>query len=133
MPVFISPDGNREVWEEKPYGYYTEEEWWEENPEEKPEPPHIKTEEEIWKERCGAVNFEIKGKLQDTDYAMLPDAPFTEEEKEEIRAYRAQLRDMNHWEGYPWDGGPTYDLVDGHTVASETIVPWPELPDCLKQ
>ena len=27
MPTFYSPDGNAEVWEAKPDGYYTVEEW----------------------------------------------------------------------------------------------------------
>ena len=30
--VYISPDGNREIWEEKPEGYYTLEEWEELHP-----------------------------------------------------------------------------------------------------
>ena len=27
MPVFYSPEGNPEVWEQKPDGYFTPEEW----------------------------------------------------------------------------------------------------------
>ena len=29
MTIFISPSGNPEVWDEKPAGYHTEEEWFE--------------------------------------------------------------------------------------------------------
>jgi len=32
MPKYYSPDGNIEVWEEKPQGYYTVEEWEEMHP-----------------------------------------------------------------------------------------------------
>ena len=27
MPVYYSPSGNPEIWDEKPVGYFTEEEW----------------------------------------------------------------------------------------------------------
>lgn len=39
--VYISPDGNREVWVEKPDGYYTEAEWAELHP----PTPYIPTKE----------------------------------------------------------------------------------------
>ena len=45
MPKYYSPDGNLEVWEEKPQGYYTEEEWQEMHP--APTPPEPTTEEKI--------------------------------------------------------------------------------------
>ena len=32
MPKYYSPEGNPEVWEEKPCGYYTVEEWQERHP-----------------------------------------------------------------------------------------------------
>lgn len=38
MTTFFSPDGNPEVWENKPEGYFTEDEWFELNPPEVPEP-----------------------------------------------------------------------------------------------
>jgi hypothetical protein len=45
MPKYYSPDGNIEVWEEKPQGYYTVEEWEEMHP--APPPPEPTTEEKI--------------------------------------------------------------------------------------
>ena len=45
MPKYYSPDGNIEVWEQKPDGYYTEEEWEELHP--APAPPEPTTEEKI--------------------------------------------------------------------------------------
>ena len=45
MPKYYSPDGNIEVWAEKPQGYYTVEEWAELHP--APAPPEPTTEEKI--------------------------------------------------------------------------------------
>ncbi|MDL2272797.1 hypothetical protein LJC23_07200 [Desulfovibrio sp. OttesenSCG-928-I05] len=41
MPTFYSPTGNPEVWEEKPEGYFTEEEWEADHPAPEPEPPTL--------------------------------------------------------------------------------------------
>ena len=45
MPKYYSPEGNIEVWEQKPNGYYTVEEWQELHP--APAPPEPTTEEKI--------------------------------------------------------------------------------------
>lgn len=45
MPKYYSPDGNIEVWEQKPEGYYTVEEWQEIHP--APEPPEPTKEEKL--------------------------------------------------------------------------------------
>jgi hypothetical protein len=45
MPKYYSPEGNIEVWNEKPEGYYTVEEWQELHP--APEPPEPTTEERL--------------------------------------------------------------------------------------
>jgi len=45
MPRYYSPEGNLEVWEEKPEGYYTVEEWQELHP--APAPPEPTTEEKL--------------------------------------------------------------------------------------
>ena len=42
MAKYYSPDGNIEVWGEKPNGYYTEEEWAEMHP----VPPYVPTKDE---------------------------------------------------------------------------------------
>lgn len=39
MPVFYSPEGNPEVWEQKPDGYFTPEEWDVAHPDPAPSPP----------------------------------------------------------------------------------------------
>lgn len=44
MPKYYSPEGNIEVWEQKPNGYYTEEEWAEMHP---PKPYVPSIEEQI--------------------------------------------------------------------------------------
>lgn len=45
MPKFYSPEGNFEVWAEKPEGYYTEQEWQELHP--APPPPEPTKEEKL--------------------------------------------------------------------------------------
>ena len=45
MPKYYSPEGNIEVWAEKPNGYYTVEEWQKLHP--APAPPEPTTEEKI--------------------------------------------------------------------------------------
>ena len=45
MPKYYNPEGNLEVWEEKPAGYYTVEEWQEMHP--APEPPEPTKEEKL--------------------------------------------------------------------------------------
>ena len=42
MAKYYSPDGNLEVWDEKPNGYYTEEEWQELHP----PAPYVPTQDE---------------------------------------------------------------------------------------
>jgi len=46
MGKYYSPEGNYEVWEEKPDGYFTLEEWLELHPSELPE-PYVPTPEEL--------------------------------------------------------------------------------------
>ena len=36
--VFYSPEGNAEIWDQKPEGYLTEKEWFEQHPVPEPEP-----------------------------------------------------------------------------------------------
>ena len=45
MPKYYSPTGNYEVWDEKPDGYYTLEEWKQLHPD--PEPPEPTKEEKL--------------------------------------------------------------------------------------
>lgn len=41
MPTFFSPEGNPEIWAERPEGYLTEEEWVAAHPDPEPEPPTL--------------------------------------------------------------------------------------------
>lgn len=45
MPKYYSPEGNIEVWEQKPNGYYTVEQWQELHP--APTPPEPTTDEQL--------------------------------------------------------------------------------------
>lgn len=47
MPIFYNPQGNPEVWDEKPQGYITVEEWQAQNP-----PPEPTDEEKYYMERA---------------------------------------------------------------------------------
>lgn len=51
MPTYISPDGNPEMWDQKPNGYFTPEEWEADHP----APPP--TEEDLYNEERAAVEF----------------------------------------------------------------------------
>ena len=41
MPVFFTPEGDPEVWAERPEGYLTEDEWIAAHPDPEPEPPTL--------------------------------------------------------------------------------------------
>lgn len=64
MGKYYSPNGNFEVWEQKPSGYYTEEEWKELHP----TPIHVPTKEEKLAQleyEYEANKNELKGYLMD--------------------------------------------------------------------
>lgn len=74
-----------------------------------------------WTWDASKVTEEIRAKrnglLTNTDYAVLPDAPFTDAEVTEIKTYRQTLRD------FP-------STVTG-TPATANDVTWPTKPACL--
>ena len=107
MPTFISPAGNAEVWEEKPKGYLTAEEWQVAHP----SPCIIPTSDQ----QFFALRAERDARLASTDKMLLPDYPISADDLAQVKAYRAALRDLPDQPGAPWDGG-----------GDET--PWPELP-----
>lgn len=88
MPKYYSPDGNLEVWNEKPEGYYTEEEWQEAHP--APPPPEPTTEEKL--AALDAQYDADKAILieQYTDSLMNDDTEMAEELKAELAALNAQ-------------------------------------------
>lgn len=113
MPVFYSPEGNPEVWEQKPDGYFTPEEWAAAHPDPAPVPP---TEEELFQ----MLRTERDRRLAATDFLLMPDYPISGDQRAVVQAYRQALRDLPSQEGAPWDGGGKG-------------TPWPELPDMLKK
>ena len=62
MSTYISPNGNPEVWETKPKGYFTPEEWQTAHPAPEPTPP---TPEELAEQR----RMEILAELDNIDRA----------------------------------------------------------------
>jgi hypothetical protein len=85
---YYSPSGNLEVWDTKPDGYYTEEEWAELHP--APEPPEPTTEEKI--AALDADYNQQKAILSEqyTSALMADDAELADEVKEELTA-------LNEW------------------------------------
>lgn len=113
MPVFYSPEGNPEVWEQKPDGYFTSEEWAAAHPDPAPVPP---TEAELFQQ----LRTERDRRLTATDYLLMQDYPLSGDQRAAVQVYRQALRDLPAQPGAPWDGGG-----EG--------TPWPELPDMLKK
>jgi len=77
MSSFFSPSGNYEVWEEKPIGYFTSEEWDELHPPELAEAPEQASLEEVKLAKRQEINaerdrleqggFSFKGNVFDSD------------------------------------------------------------------
>ena len=81
MGKYYSPSGNYEVWDEKPQGYYTEDEWKELHP----APIHVPTKAEKLaglEMQYEADKLEIKGYL--IDAILLDDNETVEELKQEM-------------------------------------------------
>lgn len=89
MPKYYSPSGNFEVWEEKPDGYYTEQEWKQLHP----EPIHVPTKAEKLAElemQYEADKQEIKNYL--IDAILLDDNETVEELKQEMADIEADYK-----------------------------------------
>lgn len=67
-------------------------------------------------ERIEMLRAACEQKLSQTDKFTVPDYPITEEQRQAILAYRQAIRDLNHQDGAPWDGGGG-------------LTPWPEMPE----
>lgn len=113
MPVFYSPEGNPEVWAQKPDGYLTPEEWDAAHPDPAPVPP---TEVELFQR----LRAERDRRLTATDYLLMQDYPLDSPLKEAVQLYRQALRDLPAQPGAPWDGGGE-------------ATPWPEIPNGLQE
>ena len=108
MPVFYSPEGNPEMWAQKPDGYLTPDEWAAAHPAPAPVPP---TDAEFFKR----LRAERDSRLAATDYLLMQDYPLNNTLKEAVQTYRQALRDLPAQSGAPWDGGGE-------------ATPWPDLP-----
>lgn len=96
MPTFYSPNGNIEVWEKKPKGYFTVEEWDAAHPAPEPTPP---TDEEM----AMQVRMERDAKLAATDKYLIADFPIGDYDLQAVKAYRKALRDVPSQAGFPYD------------------------------
>ena len=65
MPTFYSPDGNPEVWEVKPNGYFTPEEWIAMHP---APPPPAPTAEELQRQFTDAIQFHLDSFARSRNY-----------------------------------------------------------------
>ena len=83
--TYISPSGNSEIWNEKPAGYYTPEEWEEMN---RPAPPEPPTLEEALTTKLGEIMAGYSAAFAPVK-AMYPDEEREgwPEQKEEARSY----------------------------------------------
>lgn len=106
MPVFYSPSGNAEMWDEQPEGYITQEAW---NAARLAEYNSVAA-------RAARLREARNQRLAETDYLMMRDYPLTDEEERALTRYRQALRDLPAQEGVPWDGG-------------EEETPWPAMSE----
>lgn len=94
MSIFFSPNGNPEVWNKKPDGYMTHEEWQAAHP--APEPESLSDEE-----MAAQVRGERDFLIAKTDFLVMPDYPIDADKLEAMKAYRKALRDITNQEGFP--------------------------------
>ena len=106
--AYYSPSGNPEVWEVKPDGYYTEDEWYAAHPTPIPPPP---SDDGLFI----SLRMYRDTLLLNTDRYLISDYPISATQLTAIKAYRQALRDLPAQPGAPWDGGGE-------------LTPWPELP-----
>ena len=71
MGNYYSPEGNKEVWEEKPDGYFTSEEWQELHP---PEPLQQPTPEELTARFKAAVTARLSAFAHERKYDSIQNA-----------------------------------------------------------
>lgn len=134
MPVFYSPSGNAEMWDEQPEGYITQEAWNAARAAEEAEAEAARAAREAEAEaarlaeynsvaaRARRLREQRNRRLADTDYLMMRDYPLTDEEDRALVSYRQALRDLPAQDGAPWDGGgedtpwPALWLVETDTL-----------------
>lgn len=116
MTTFYSPDGNPEIWDEKPASHITVEEWEAARAAEAAEAEAARLAEyNSAAARISRLRTKRDARLADTDKYLLADYPISPENLAKVKAYRQALRDLPAQEGAPFDGG-------GHET------PWPAIP-----
>lgn len=111
MAVYYSPTGNPEVWEIKPNGYMTAEEWAVANPTSEEQAVSLDT-------LFALLRHTRNNRIFATDYLLMADYPIDDSTRSSVMAYRQALRDLPSQDGAPWDGGGS-------------ATPWPDMPGVL--
>lgn len=141
MQKFYSPDGNIEVWDVKPYGFFTEDEWKTNHPELFSLGQHyewIGTEWIIIQEEKDAANSSLikakrnrlalcaldsKDKYEREQASILKGIsilePMPESDYVLVLQYLQDLFELPQQSGFPWDG------------PEDQLCPWPIKPDCV--
>ena len=98
---YYSPDGNPEIWETKPNGYFTPQEWMEAHPAPEPEPP---TPEEQLEAFTAAIQTHLDLFAQTRNYdGIMSAATYATSTVPKFRAegqYAVQARDLTWARGY---------------------------------
>ena len=87
MGKYYSPEGNFEVWDEKPAGYYTEEEWAELHPPE----PYVPTKEE----KLAALESDYRNQKQELINQYADDMLHGDEEA--MAEEKAAMESLDAW------------------------------------
>ena len=131
--TYYSPDGNPEIWMEKPEGYFTPEEWQAAHPAPEPE-PYIPTPEEQRQMFTDAIQAHLDRFAQTRNYdGIMSAATYATSTVPKFRAegqYAVQARDLTWAKGYEIMGAvmsgarpmPTLEEV----IAELPELKWPE-------
>jgi hypothetical protein len=101
MPTFYSPTGNPEVWDEKPEGYFTPEEWTATHPAPAPEPPTLEEQRAAF---TRAIQWRLDDFARTRDYDnILSAATYATSTAPKFQAegqYAVEARDATLLKGY---------------------------------
>ena len=132
--IYYSPDGNPEVWAEKPAGYFTPEEWQTEHPAPMPE-PYVPTAEEQLAAFTAAIQAHLDDFARTRNYdGILSAATYATSTVGKFRAegqYAVEARDATWSKGYAIMGDvlagarPMPSLAE--VLAELPPLAWPEV------